>query len=116
MKHNNTVKGVRVLGACKLRAVFTDGYIGDIDLAPLFANPRGPMLEPFKDPAFFQAVTVDPDLGVPTWPNGYDICADVVRYYCELGRVATAGELEKYFTAEPQPAGGALTLNDKPNS
>lgn len=116
MKYNNDVKGVRALGGYKLRVVFTDGYIGDIDLAPLFANPRGPLLEPFKDPAFFQAVTVDPDLGVPSWPNGYDMCADVLRYYCELGRVATPEELERYFAVEPQPASGALTLNDKPKS
>jgi hypothetical protein len=50
-----------------------------------------------------------------SWPNGYDICSDVLRYYCELGRVATDEELEKYFAVEPKPADGALTLNDKPN-
>ena len=99
-----------------LRVVFTDGYIGDVDLSPLFVNPRGPMAEPLKDAEFFQRVTVDPELGVPTWPNGYDICADVLRYWCELGRVATPEELESYFAVSAQPAGDALTLNDKPNS
>ena len=116
MKHNNEVKGVRSIGGHRLRVVFTDGYIGDIDLWPLFANPRGPMSAPLKDAEFFQRVTVEPDLSVPTWPNGYDICADVMRYYCELGRVATPEELETYFAIDPQPADGALTLNDKPNS
>lgn len=114
MKHNNEVKGVRSLGGLRLRAVFTDGYIGDIDLAPLFAGARGPMIEPFKDPAFFQAVAVDPELGVPKWPNGYDICADVLRYYCELGRVATKEELERYFAAPLEPSSGGLLLKDKP--
>ncbi len=116
MKHSNHVKGVRSLGGHRLRVVFTDGYIGDADLWPLFANPRGPMAEPLKDADFFQRVTVDPELGVPTWPNGYDICADVLRYYCDLGHVASSEELETYFAIDPPPAGASASiLNDKPN-
>lgn len=115
MKCINEVKGVRSLGGHRLRIVFTDGYIGDLDLWPLFAHPRGPMAEPLKDAEFFQRVTVDPDLGVPIWPNGYDICADLLRYYCELGRVATPAELETHFAPERELASGALLLKDEPN-
>ena len=115
MRYGNEVKEVRALGGYRLEVVFTDGFTGEVDLWPSFENPRGPMTVPFKDAAFFQQVNVDPELGVVTWPNGYDICSDVLRYYCELGRVATREELGAYF--EPSPTtGGALTLNDKPTN
>jgi len=112
MRHSNEVKGVRPLGGHKLRVVFTDGYIGDVDLLPLFANAIGPMPAPLQDPEYFQRVTVDLELGVPRWPNGYDICADVLRYYCELGRVAKPDELEKHFVPVSPPSNEPLVLRE----
>lgn len=98
MRYGNAVKGVRPLGGYRLRIVFRDGFVGDIDLAPLFANPRGPMTQPFQDPEFFNKVVVED--GVVTWPNQYDICPDVLRYYCEIGRVSSKEELEIAFNTE----------------
>ena len=83
-----------------MRVVFGDGYIGEVDLWPLFANPRGPLTEPFHEPAFFLKVFVDPEIRVAAWPNGYDICSDVLRYYCEQGRVKSKEEMNEYFTQE----------------
>jgi len=110
LKYLNEIRGVRRLGGYRLRAVFQDGYIGEVDLWPLFANPIGPLTEPFADPGFFQKVFVDPDSHVAAWPNGYDICSDVLRYYCEQGRVTSREEMNAYFTEEtPAPV-----LHDKP--
>lgn len=39
---------------------------------------EGPVFEPLKDPAFFRLVRVDPDAGTVVWPNGTDICPDVL--------------------------------------
>jgi len=110
MKFGNQVKAAQPVGGYRLRVVFSDGYLGEVDLWPLFAHPRGPMTEPFQDATFFRRVTVDPELGVVTWPNGYDICSDVLRYYCEQGRVTSDAERDAYFTEELE---GAF-LHDKP--
>jgi len=110
LKFLNEIRGVRPLGGYRLRAVFQDGYISEVDLLPLFANPIGPLTETFADPVFFQKVFVDPDSHVAAWPNGYDICSDVLRYYCEQGRVTSREEMNAYFTEEtPAPV-----LHDKP--
>jgi hypothetical protein len=44
------------------------------------------------------------------WPNGYDIDPDVLRYYCELGRVCSYEELAAVFE---QPEHSPMILNDK---
>ncbi len=88
MKFLNEAKNVSVIGRYRLRVIFKDGYVGEVDLWPLFANPKGPLTEAFKDPDFYQKAYVDPESDVVAWPNGYDICSDVLRYYCEQRRVA----------------------------
>jgi hypothetical protein len=80
-------------------------------MALLGSNPRGPIEEPFHDPAFFQQVSVNPEPGVATWPDGYDICSDVLRYHCEVGRMRTDDEMNAYFNPETSPA----ALHAKPN-
>ena len=110
MRFGNAIKMVNPVGKYRLRAVFQDGYIGEVDLAPLFEKPRGPLTEPFQDQAFFAKVFVD--LDVAAWPNGYDICSDVLRYYCETGRVCSREELAAAF-AESNLEEPALVLNDK---
>ncbi len=111
MRIGNAIKGVRPVGGYRLRAVFQDGFIGEVDLSPLFENPRGPLTEQFKGPAFFAEAFVD--LDAAAWPNGYDICPDVLRYYCELGRVCSREELAAAFE---QNQVSPMTLNDKPKS
>jgi hypothetical protein len=108
MKYGNAIKGVRATGGYRLRVVFQDGYIGEVDLWPLFEKPRGPLGEAFQDPAFFAKVFVD--LNAAAWPNGYDIDPDVLRYYCEVGRVCPREDLAATFA---QPELSPMTLNDK---
>jgi hypothetical protein len=66
------VKVTRVerLGEYRLRLTFSDGVVGDIDLA---AELWGEMFEPLRDIAQFNSVSVDPDLGTLVWPNGADL-------------------------------------------
>ena len=56
---------------------FSDGTDRDIDLTPYLV---GPVFEPLRDPARFAEVSVDPDLGTIVWPNGADICPDVLYH------------------------------------
>lgn len=110
MKFCNEVKDVQPLDGYRLRVVFKDGYAGEVDLWPLFAHPKGPLKEPFQNPEFFQKVYVDRETGVAAWPNGYDICSDVLRYYCEQGRATSREEMNAYFN----PQTSTMVLNDKP--
>jgi hypothetical protein len=111
MNSPNDVKEVRALGSYRLGVAFQDGYIGEVDLKALFERLKGPMTEPFTDAEFFQRVAVDPETHVVMWPNGYDICSDVLRYYCEQGRVTSDEERNANFNRPDTVA----SFNDKPN-
>lgn len=55
---------------------FTDGTDRVIDVGRFL---RGPIFEAVRrDRAVFEAVSVDDELGVVTWPNGADIDPDVL--------------------------------------
>jgi len=64
------VTGVERLGEYRLRLTFSDGMVGDIDLA---AELWGEMFEPLRDIAQFNSVSVDPELGTLVWPHGADL-------------------------------------------
>jgi len=110
-QYGHAIKGVRATGDYRLRVVFRDGYSAEVDLWPLFEKPRGPLTEAFQDPALFAKVFVD--LDAAAWPNGYDIDPDVLRYYCDKGRVCSREELAAAFE---QPDLSTMTLNDKQKS
>ena len=79
------VKSVQVLEGFEVRLVFTDGSVKSLDLAPYL---KGPMFGPLKDPARFREVRVDPELETIVWPNGADICPDVLYH----GRIPASPE------------------------
>ena len=64
------VTGFERLGEYRLRLTFSDGMVGDIDLA---TELWGEMFEPLRDIAQFNSVSVDPELGTLVWPNGADL-------------------------------------------
>jgi hypothetical protein len=97
----NKVKSVRHLGDYRVRLVFRDGRAFDLDLRPICEG--GPVFEPLRDIAFFARVSVA-DWGVIHWPNDADIDSDVLRYWCQLGRVATREETNAHFQSAPAAA------------
>jgi hypothetical protein len=94
MKFLNKVKSVRSVAGYRVALVFDDGYIAELDLEPMCS--RGPIFEPLRDPAFFAQVGVA-DWGVIFWPNDADIDSDVLRFWCEQGRVCSRDETNAYF-------------------
>jgi hypothetical protein len=52
---------------------FADGVEGDVDLRE---ELDGEVFEPLRDPAYFRAFTVHPDLHTVTWPNGADFAPE----------------------------------------
>ena len=94
---NNVVKGVRALEEYRLRVTFTGGYVGTVDCRPMFALRDWPIVQKLRDERLFKQVAVEH--GVVTFPTGYDICADVLRYYCERGQVCSQEEFDEYLGA-----------------
>ncbi|MEP7337572.1 MAG: DUF2442 domain-containing protein [Acidobacteriota bacterium] len=70
------IRSVVLLENYQVRLVFSTGEEKVVDLEPLL---HGPIFEPIRqNPEIFRAVTVDPELGTITWPNGADMDPDVL--------------------------------------
>ncbi len=67
---------VEPTGAYRLILTFENKERREIDLADLVSFTG--VFEPLKDPAYFQQVRVEPDVGTIVWPSGADICPDVL--------------------------------------
>ena len=84
------VQKVTPLDGFTLRLEFTDGSARTLDMEPYL---KGPIFEPLRrDIALFRSVRVDEELGTIVWPNGADVCPDVLVH----GRTPVA--------LEPTPA------------
>ena len=81
------VASVESVGGFRLRVRFSDGSAGEHDFATLI-DEGGPMVKPLRDPAFFARVFVE--MGVPTWPNGFDV--DAINLHMSM---EAAGELRR---------------------
>lgn len=89
----------RVLSASELELSFADGFRGQIDLADAL---WGPVFEPLRQPKRFAEVRVEDD--TIRWPNQADFCPDVLRCWCEAGRVLDQTETDACFAAQTSPA------------
>ncbi len=67
------ITGVEVIGQYRLRLTFEDVSVGDVDFAG--RDWRG-VFEPLRDPRYFARVTVDPEAGTITWPDGLDMAPE----------------------------------------
>jgi hypothetical protein len=86
------VIAVRVLEGYQLQLTFDDGSVGVADMTP-FIEREG-VFSPLRKLDFFRQVTVNSDIGTICWPNGADLCPDV------LYSLATGKDLPKW-AAEP---------------
>jgi hypothetical protein len=75
----NDIVTARHLGGHRLYLRYDDGAEGEIDLAPLLTSTG--VFAPLRDPAYFALLRVDPDAGTIVWPNGADLCPDVLRHH-----------------------------------
>ncbi len=104
MKMCNTVKGATYVREYTVRVVFGDGYTAEVDLRGLFADRPGALVQELRDLKKFRELSVLN--GALTFGNGYDICPDVLRFYCERGGVMSQAVTDEYFTGLPGDAEG----------
>lgn len=64
------------LNGYRVRLTFDTGERRDVDISTL--TPFDGVFERLKDEAFFRQLCVDPDVGTIVWPNGADLCPDVL--------------------------------------
>ena len=81
------VTDARVLDGYRLELTFSNGRKGAVDLKDRVVG-RGEMYQPLEDPKYFRQVRVDAELGTLVWPNGVDICPDLL-YSLALGQPIT---------------------------
>jgi len=66
-------------GGYRLFLHFADGASGELDLSPLL-HFNG-LLAPLRDEPYFAQVRIDSESGTIVWPNGVDLCPDVLRHH-----------------------------------
>jgi hypothetical protein len=67
------ITGVEVIGDHRLRLTFEDETVGDVDFSE---REWSGVLEPLGDVAYFSRVTVDPEAGTISWPNGVEMAPE----------------------------------------
>ena len=70
------VIAVECIGGFRLLMTFEGGERRWIDVSELV--PWDGVFEPLEDAAYFRQVRVEPDVGTIVWPNGADVCPDVL--------------------------------------
>ena len=71
-----SVKTVTVLEGFEVELRFSDGIVRTVDLSQYMDHP---IFDPIRrDPVLFRQVYVDGEAGTIVWPNGADICPDVL--------------------------------------
>lgn len=62
----------------KLKLTFNDKKQKIVDLKKLTKFGPGTVFYPFRDLEFFKSVKLNRRLGTLVWPNGADLCPDVL--------------------------------------
>ena len=73
---NKDVTGVECLGDTRLGLTFEGNERREVDISELV--PFDGVFEPLGNADFFRRVRVEPDVGTIIWPNGADLCPDVL--------------------------------------
>ena len=71
------VSGVRHLNDYELEISFTDGTVASLDFRKRIVG-RGGVFRALENIEFFAQVAVDREAGTLVWPNGVDLCPDVL--------------------------------------
>lgn len=70
---------------------FSDGSSGEIDFEPWLVGREG-LFAALRDPDFFKQVRIDTEAGTLCWPNGVDLCPDVLRHRATGASLPTLGQ------------------------
>lgn len=85
------VTNVRHIKARQLEISFADGLRAVVDLDNVIKSYTG-IFAPLLEADFFKQVRADRELGTLIWPNGADICPDVLYSFASGKPIVVHGE------------------------
>ncbi len=85
------VTGVRPLENRRLDLTFADGLHAVVDMDHVIERYSG-VFSPLMDDNYFRQVRVEPELGTIVWPNGADVCPDVLYSFSSGKPIIVNGE------------------------
>jgi hypothetical protein len=88
---NVDVSQVHPLPGRRLRLRFSDGVEAVLELDRVVRRYEG-VFAALKDDAYFGQVRVDHELGTIVWPNGADLCPDVLYSHVTGRPIVVQGE------------------------
>ena len=86
---------VRYLKDYDVEVVFANGEKHRVPLRDEIVSRDSQLIRPLKNKSFFAKVFVNPEGGNLEWPNGYDICPDIL-YWLATGKPITFSTDPKY--------------------
>lgn len=85
------VVNVKYLEAHLLELSFEDGLKAVVDMDRVIGSYEG-VFSQLQNPDYFQQVKVDQETGTIVWPNGADICPDVLYSFASGRPIIVQGE------------------------
>lgn len=85
------VTGVRPLKNRELELTFADGLCAVVDMDRVIERYSG-IFAALSDENYFRQVRVNVELGTIVWPNGADICPDVLYSFASGKPIIVNGE------------------------
>jgi len=70
------IVAVECIGQYRLVLTYEDGERREVDIADVV--PFDGVFAPLNDASYFRQVRVNSELGTIVWPNGADLCPDVL--------------------------------------
>ena len=81
------------LGGYSVKLVFSDGFAASIDPGPALGAD-----DPLRDASLF--LQGKPNGLTIEWPGGIDFCPDVLRIWCEAGKVLSPRDTESHLAVD----------------
>lgn len=85
------VANVRPLPGRRLELTFVDGFSAVVEMDRVIRSYSG-IFAPLLDETYFRLVRADPELGTIVWPNGADVCPDVLYSFASGKPIFVNGE------------------------
>jgi hypothetical protein len=75
----------------RLKLTFADGLSAIVEMDRVIGGYSG-VFACLMDDRYFEQVRVDPELGTIVWPNGADVCPDVLYSFASGQPIVVNGE------------------------
>lgn len=82
---------VKYLEAHLLELIFEDGLKAVVDMDRIIGRYDG-VFSQLQNPDYFRQVSIDRETGTIVWPNGADICPDVLYSFASGKPIVVQGE------------------------